>query len=608
MAAAIFKSGKGGIKVLHLVIIALSLAMTVGAWQFSRAQMAEQIEARFDAAKKQTLDLITARMGNYRDALFAGTAAIRSHGGEVTRAEWQEFASNLHLPERYPGVGGVSVVRYLGNSELPVFVAAQQRDRAEFKVHPAHPHPVHAVVTYFEPEAPNAAAIGLDLTFEENRRIGAFKSRDSGEAQISGPIQLVQDAGHTAGFLFYAPFYRGETPMTVEARREQIAGYVMAPFVVKKLMRGLLAADRRMIRFNIMDAGEVIHDELSSDDPNADPSPMYRKTVALDLYGRMWEVEMETNLAFRVSNTSAQPTLILAGGLLIEILIIGMLMMMARSNRSAVSYADRVTVDLKEKSQRLGEANNDLEMTNAELARSNAELEQFAYVASHDLKTPIRGIGSLAEMIEEDLEPYFQSPDADPEILENLKRIHERVARMNSLTTGIMQYSRVDQTPIEDGVLDLAHMLEAIRLDFGLTDEQLVLSGDAPSVRYDSRNFQRVVENLIGNAVKYHDGKTPLQISMAVTQRSDRVEVSVADNGPGIDPEYHEKIFGVFQTLRMNGEAESSGIGLSIVKKAVERNQGTIRVAATEGGGATFRYDWPNPLADQMPQSTNEAA
>ena len=82
----------------------------------------------------------------------------------------------------------------------------------------------------------------------------------------------------------------------------------------------------------------------------------------------------------------------------------------------------------------------------------------------------------------------------------------------------------------------------------------------------------------------------------------------MADNGPGIHPEYHEKIFGVFQTLRMNGEAESSGIGLSIVKKAVERNHGTIRVAATEGGGVTFRYDWPDPPVDHMPQSTNEAA
>ena len=608
MFSSQYRSGEGGIKLLHIVIIALSMAMTIGAWQFSRAQMAEQVEARFDATKNQVLALIRDRMGTYRDALFAGTAAIRSHGGDVTRKQWQEFASNLHLTERYPGVGGVSVVRYLSDTQLPAYVEAQRRTRPDFTVRPEHPHPQHAVITYFEPEAPNAAAIGLDLIFEENRRTSAFKSRDTGMAQISGPIQLVQEAGRTPGFLFYAPFYDGDEPSTVEARREQIAGYVMAPFVVKKLMRGLLAVDRRLIRFNIIDGGEVIHNELAGDDVKADPSPMFRETVDLDLYGRVWKIDMETNLAFRDSNTSAQPTLILAGGLMIEFLIITMLVMMARSNRQAVAYADSVTIDLKEKSERLTEANRDLEMTNAELARSNAELDQFANAASHDLRTPIRGIGSLAEMVEEDLEDYFASPDANPEVLENLRQIHERVARMNSLTNAIMQYSRVDAMPVDKEVVDLADLMDQMRTDLEMTPEQLSLSGNARFVRYDSLNFQRVIENLVDNAVKYHTGERPLKIALGINQLAGRIEVSVADNGPGIAPEYHEKIFDVFQTLRLNGAPESSGIGLSIVKKAVERNSGTIHVEATPDGGATFRFDWPNPPADQMPQPINEAA
>ncbi len=589
------------ITVFHIAIVCLSLTLTLGAWQYSAQQVEKRNGLRFEAARNQVLALISDRMTKYEDALWAGVAAVESHGGDIGFAEWRTFSENLRIDERYPGINGIGVIHFVAADAMDDYLARQRAGRADFAVYPDVDEPLRMPITYIEPVDINAAAVGLDVAHEVNRRTAALNSRDTGTAQITGPIVLVQDAGRTSGFLFYAPFYRGGVQPDVESRRENILGLVYAPFVVHKLMEGLLAKELRGIRFSIRDAGELIYDEHTADDPLIDPVPMYAQTVSLEAYGRTWVLDMRTDLAFRAENATEKPTMILAAGLMIEGLIVSLLFSMARANKRAIGYADEVTIALRNEKAKLVS-------TNAELSVKNEELERFAYVASHDLKTPIRGINGLTDMIQEDLEGYLSTPGANPDVATNLERIRDRVLRMEKLTNGILKMSRVGTRDTEDAPVSLAEIVGSLATDLGLDPHQCKLIGGREEVSCDPVNFHSVIENLIGNAIKYHDDRSNLHINVTANAQGDRLTVSVSDNGPGIDPKFHDRIFEVFQALRTGEGAENTGIGLAIVRKAVESHGGTVRLESEPGKGATFTFDWPLRKVDQRGDELGEAA
>lgn len=591
----------GRITLFHVVIVGLSLALTLGAYLFSLNQVEKQTALRFEAARDSAIGLISDRMKKYEDALWAGAAAIESHGGEIGYWEWHAFARNLRIENRYPGINGIGVIHFHGDETLGDYLGLQRRDRPGFTIYPEHDFRPRMPITFIEPEGINAAAIGLDVAHEINRRTAALASRDTGEARITGPIVLVQDAGKTSGFLFYVPFYRGGPQPDVAGRRENALGLVYAPFVVHKLMEGLLAKNLRGVRFSIRDAGEVIYDEHGTEDPTNDPDPMFREEVTLDLYGRTWILDMRTDLGFRAANTSAKPTIILAAGLLIEALIVALILLMARANKRAVAYADRVTAELREEKSKLVEAN-------AQLSAKNEEIQRFAYIASHDLKTPIRGIGGLTEMIQEDLEDYLSSPTANSDVACNLDRIIGRVERMEKLTNGIIAFSRVDTDDTAGEPVSLGEIVSDLIHDLAIRPSAVRLDGGEVTTGCDPTNFRSVLENLIGNAVKHGGGADDLRIDVAATREDGWLHVSVSDNGPGIDDRFHNRIFEMFQTLGTGGPGGSTGIGLAMVRKAVERHGGRIDLTSAPGEGATFRFAWPAGPARDRPDGIDRAA
>lgn len=570
----------GHLSLIHALIIGLSLLMTFGAWYYANEQTETRTENAFNAARDQAVGLISARMAKYEDALWAGVSAVQSHGGDMSYQEWKEFAHSLRVDERYPGINGIGIIHHVDPGQFESYLQTRRRERPGFAVYPAHDNSIRLPISFIEPEDINAAAVGLDVAHEVNRRTAALASSATGQARITGPIVLVQDKGSTAGFLFYAPFYAGGNSADPALEERRLDGMVYAPFVVRNLMAGLLSKDLRNVRFSISDGGETIYDEHDPADSQFDPAPRFSETVELEIYGRTWTLDFRTSLGFRQAHSYSQPVLILIGGLVIETLVISLLFLMARSSQRARAYADRVTADLQEKT--------------AKLEKAHDELEQFVYITSHDLKTPVRGIGALTEIIQEDLEDYFNSADADPDVATNLALITERVARMNNLTQGVMEYARTGAHSAEDKALRLEDAVGALRSDFGLSETQLELSGNASRITTDTFNFVRVLENLVGNAVKYHPKPDHVQISVTVEDMGSRYDVSVRDNGAGIAPEHHSRIFDVFQTLRRAGEPESTGIGLAIVKKSVEQHGFAVTVQSEVGQGAEFRFSWPN--------------
>ena len=223
-----------------------------------------------------------------------------------------------------------------------------------------------------------------------------------------------------------------------------------------------------------------------------------------------------------------------------------------------------------------------------ELARSNTELEQFAYVASHDLKAPLRAIDTLSKWIEEDLKDLLTG-----EALENMELMRGRVQRLETLLDDLLAYSRAGRVSTEISEVDMEQSVRAVVELLGLPDGFTVrTSGVLPTFTTAQGPLEQVLRNLINNAVKHHDRSTGT-VDVSVADLGDRYEITVADDGPGIPAELRKKAFQMFQTLRPRDESEGSGMGLALVRKLVEWQGGTIRLESGAGGrGAVFRFTW----------------
>ncbi|MBA3391121.1 MAG: GAF domain-containing protein [Deltaproteobacteria bacterium] len=227
----------------------------------------------------------------------------------------------------------------------------------------------------------------------------------------------------------------------------------------------------------------------------------------------------------------------------------------------------------------------------AALEKSNRELDQFAYVASHDLKAPLRGIANLAQWIEDDLEGQLND-----QTREHLHLLRGRVSRLEYLIAGILAYSRAGRDRGEVERIDVGRLVkETWELLAPPPTAKLVVEPNLPVLMTSRTQLQQIVMNLMSNAVKYNPGRE-LVIDVGMNKRGRQYEFFVADNGVGIAPEYHEKIWGLFQTLERRDKVESTGIGLSIVRKIVESLGGTTRVESRPDAGATFFFTWPAEL------------
>jgi two-component system, LuxR family, sensor kinase FixL len=222
------------------------------------------------------------------------------------------------------------------------------------------------------------------------------------------------------------------------------------------------------------------------------------------------------------------------------------------------------------------------------LARSNQELDQFAYVASHDLKAPLRGIANLSQWIEEDLGDVLQGENK-----EQMELLRGRVHRMEALIDGILQYSRAGRVKAKPEPIDTGSLVrDVIELIAPPKATGITIAADMPTVKAERIPLQQVFMNLLGNAIKHAGAEDP-RIEILWEDAGPFYEFTVRDNGQGIAPQYHERIFGIFQTLEARDKIEGTGIGLSVVQKIVEAKGGRVWVESDVGRGAKFKFLWP---------------
>lgn len=244
---------------------------------------------------------------------------------------------------------------------------------------------------------------------------------------------------------------------------------------------------------------------------------------------------------------------------------------------------------LKSQKNSLMTTNLMLTHTMRTLEQRNEELDQFAYVTSHDLKAPLRAIANLATWIEEDIGSQLPAENAEQfELLKN------RVHRMEGLINGLLEYSRIGRTYQSSEQVDVAALLEDVVDSLPTAGFTVIIAPDMPEFQAKRSPLYQVFSNLINNAIKHHH-RSDGTVEIGVEDLGQVYQFTVKDDGPGIAEAFHEKVFAIFQTLRSRDELESTGIGLSLVKKAVLAEGGNIEIFSKgeQGAGTTFQFTWP---------------
>lgn len=261
------------------------------------------------------------------------------------------------------------------------------------------------------------------------------------------------------------------------------------------------------------------------------------------------------------------------------------------------SIADMIALQVESNERRkleraLAKANEHLAETVRDLRRSNKELQDFAYVAAHDLKAPLRGIGTLTDWIASDYADKF-----DEQGRQQLRMLKGRVERLSELIDGILHYSEIGRVASRVERVDLNELVSEVTALLDPPEHvEVTVKGRLPVVTCEKVRLGQVFRNLIDNGIKYMD-KSHGRIEIACSEQQGFWRFAIADNGPGIDGKYFEKIFQMFQTLAPRDERESTGIGLAVVKKILDLCGGSVWIESKVGEGTTFFFTLPKQQA-----------
>jgi signal transduction histidine kinase len=237
------------------------------------------------------------------------------------------------------------------------------------------------------------------------------------------------------------------------------------------------------------------------------------------------------------------------------------------------------------------------------VAAINEELTHFAYIVSHDLKAPLRGIKLVAEWLCADY-----GDKLGDEGKEQLNLLQSRVARMHNLIDGVLQYSRVGRIKEDMAPVDLNELIPSVVDGIAPPEHiRVIVQPDLPVIEGERTRITQVFQNLLGNAVKFID-KPVGEVKIGCVQDGDFWRFSVSDNGPGIDAKYFDRIFRLFQTLASRDEFESTGVGLAVVKKIVEMYGGRIWVESEVRRGSSFHFTFPNRRSSWQPSQDAHTA
>ena len=590
----------------HVVLVlCLDIALTVTFLFVVRAQEQGRVQAEFE----QQANTYVAAIQNRIDRNLEVVDSIRELYAASINVERHEFSQFVQGPLlRHQEIQALSWNQRVKDSDRASYEAAIQNDGfpsfqitdrdAQGQMERAERRAEHISVTYIEPFKGNEAAMGFDVASNPARLKALERSRDTGEMVATGPITLVQEAEEQFGILILKPVYKNGAPHeTLEQRRQNLTGFAVGVFrigdMVETALQDLLKEDINIQLYDELSPGE--RQILFSYQTEGDARPVAEKQeevtddvllrVPLDMPGRGWSLLATPTTEFFAAHRGRQEWWVLGGGLLISVVLMAYLISTirhgARNERLAVG---------------LSEANHGLVRQAQELTRSNEEMEQFVYVASHDLQEPLRMVTGYTQLL---AKRYKGQLDADAD--EFIAYAMDGVTRMQELINGLLAYSRVSAQGKAFQPSDCSSIFDRALLNLRAAVQEsgaVVTHDDLPTVMGDAAQLGQLFQNLIGNAIKFH-GQDPPRVHVSAEREREVWRFSVGDNGIGIDRQSVNRIFAIFQRLHSRAEYPGTGIGLAICKRVVDGHGGRIWVESEPEKGSTFYFTIPAGGHDQ---------
>lgn len=333
-------------------MLVLSLLVTYTLWNNAQTQAARFLQAEFDFRARETSVQIKERMAAYEQVL-RGAQGFLLGSLDVTREEFRRYVAALRVEEHYPGIQGIAISEIVPPSRIDEHVAAIRREGfPHYTLHPSGERDLYTAITKIEPfNAMNQRAFGFDMYSEPVRRAAMQRSRDTGQAALSGKVTLVQEAPHNAqaGFLMYLPVYKRGMPLTTEQeRRAAILGWAYAPFRINDFMAGLGGQRSEDLHITIYDGEQASSKNclFGCTDLQSDSS-LFKTALPLNLAGQPWTLEIRSTPAFANRLDSSRAQWIAVMGVLISALLAFLVWLLASGRSRALALAQRMTKELR---------------------------------------------------------------------------------------------------------------------------------------------------------------------------------------------------------------------------------------------------------------------
>ncbi len=581
------------------LILAAGLLITFAAWHTSARATEQAARERLQLRSEEIANAIESRMVLYEQILWGGIGLFNAND-TVSRRAFNQYVNTLNLDTHWPGVQGIGFARALS----PDLIAAHTLSvRAEgfpdYTISPPGEREFYTAIVYLEPfDWRNQRAFGYDMWSNPVRRDAMSKSMESGKAHTSGIITLVQETDEDVqrGFLTYVPLYRRGAPLeTVEQRRAAIQGWVYAPFRMNNLMAGILGSSRDDVRFSIYDDA-VIADNLLYDKPTT-IAPDLKEVRTLNLQGRQWHVVFGSTANQLLGRAqSVQPNMIAAAGLIVDLLLFSILRALLGMHSKAERIVEHRTAELKETQTKLQQKVVEGEQLVDVLFKANEELSQFAYIASHDMKEPLRMVSNFTSLLEDE---YASELDETAALY--VRSAREAAQRMQLMVNDMLEYARIDHDSESTQSVDLNEQFQRVCEDLqealGRSEARVRRLTPLPTVLGNPVRLRSLLQNLLGNALKYHHPGRKPDITVAARKDNENWYIAISDNGIGIDERYYERVFQPFKRLHSSDEYPGTGVGLAICRKIARELGGDIALESTPGSGSRFTVRLPKHSA-----------